>query len=410
MKRSASRRERCFSPLRESMAIYSMLEQGLAAETGLSTDALDHRAVSRAVAHVARRLGIPAETLLERLQVHGAEWTLLVEELTVQESWFFRDRATFEHFAAFARERPAARSLRVLSAPCARGEEPYSIAMCLLETGLAAGQFQVDAVDISRPAVEAARAGLYTRNAFRKECGDRRGEYFEASGSSFQLSATVMNCVSFARENILDPAFGADRRPYDVIFCRNLLIYLTEDARSRVMQRLDTLLAPDGVLFTGASELGLFLSGGYRKVGGERAFGCQRTPPVTSLPVSRIRYRRPAPSAGPARSMPRETLVEARRLADAGDLAGALAICERLLGGSGRGADLYSLLGVIHQAAGREALARQHFERVLYLDPNHYETLVHMALLTEKLRDLEGARRLRQRAERVMESGSGGGR
>jgi chemotaxis protein methyltransferase WspC len=391
------------------MAIYRMLEEALAAETGLSADSLGDGALSRTVAHVARHLRIPVESLLERLHVRGAEWALLVEELTVQESWFFRDRATFEQFTALALERSAgapSRKLRVLSAPCARGEEPYSIAMCLLETGLVAGQFQVDAVDISRPAVDAARAGLYTGNAFRKECGDRRAKYFQAEGPGFQLCATVMSCVNFAKENVLDPAFGAGRRAYDVIFCRNLLIYLTEEARARLMQRLDTLLAPDGVLFTGPAELGLFLCSGYRKVGGERAFGCQRTPPVTSLPVLRVpvsrkkyRYTAPAPS------MLRETLVDARLLADAGDLAGALAICERLLSGSGSAPELYALLGEIHQAAGREALARQHFERVLYLDPNHYEALIHMALLAEKLRDLEGARRLRQRAERA-----GGGR
>jgi chemotaxis protein methyltransferase WspC len=97
----------------------------------------------------------------------------------------------------------------------------------------------------------------------------------------------------------------------------------------------------------------------------------------------------------------------ARQLADRGNLAGALGICERLLAASPPVADLYSLMGTLHESAGREALAEQHFERALYLDPNHYETLVQMILLADKRRDLEAGSRLRQRAERAKAASGG---
>jgi chemotaxis protein methyltransferase WspC len=385
------------------------LTERLAGEIGLAAESLGPDAVSRAVARLSSRLHLGGDALLERLLEHGPEWALLIEELTVQESWFFRDRHSFDALAEFSRGRAGV--LRVLSAPCATGEEPYSIAMCLLESGRSVDQFAVDAVDISRRAIEIAQAAVFPPNSFRKECGDRQARYFKPKGADFELNPRIRSCVRFAHTNVLSAGF-MERAPYDVIFCRNLLIYLTDAARARLLSSLDSLLAPDGLLFTGPSELPLLLTRGYSRLNRERAFACRRAPAPAprSVPPPRIKRVAPAPPPPPkvANPRPAATLADARRLADTGNLEAAIALCEKLLGASPGSAEVYCLLGVIHQSAGNDMLAEQHFQRALYLDPDQYEALVHMSMLAEKRRDADAGRRFRQRAERAMTSRAGG--
>jgi chemotaxis protein methyltransferase WspC len=396
-----------------TMAMGALTER-LAGEIGLAAESLGPDAIARAVARIAARLALGGEALHERLLDRGSEWALLIEELTVQESWFFRDRHSFHALAEFSRDR--AGTLRVLSAPCAAGEEPYSIAMCLLEAGRSPEQFAIDAVDISRRAIDLAQAAVYTPNSFRKECGDRQARYFTPKGSDFELSGRIKSCVRFAHANVLSAGFTSQRALYDVIFCRNLLIYLTDSARARLLASVDALLAPDGILFTGPSELPLVLAHGFSRLSGERVFGCRRSP--APAPRAAAPKRAPSPpkriaavpraEIKPAVRPAAASLADARRLADAGDVAAAIKLCDRLLAASPGFAEVYCLLGVIHQSAGNDMLAEQHFQRALYLDPNQYEALIHMSMLAEKRRDADAGRRFRQRAERAMSAGSGG--
>jgi len=392
------------------MVTEAALAERLAGEIGLAAESLGPDAVSRAVGRIAARLGIGAGALLERLLERDAEWPLLIEELTVQESWFFRDRRSFEALAEFSRGR--AGTLRVLSAPCATGEEPYSIAMRLLEAGRAPEQFSIDAVDISRRALQVAEAAVFPPNSFRRECGGRQARYFTAKGGDFELNALVRSCVRFAHANVVSPAFLKQRARYDVIFCRNLLIYLTGPARLRLLAALDAMLAPDGILFTGASELPLLLTRGYSRLEGERVFACRRAPNSPRRAAAPAAPKRvpavPRPAPKPKIQATAVTLDDARRLADTGDIAGAAKVCERLLGASPGSAEVYCLLGVIHQAAGNDMLAEQHFQRALYLDPNQYEALVHMSMHAERRRDFDAGQRFRQRAERAQARTAGG--
>jgi chemotaxis protein methyltransferase WspC len=391
------------------------LTQRLAGEIGLAAESLGPDAVARAVARIASHLHLDGAALLERLFERGPEWAMLIEEMTVQESWFFRDRRSFEALAEFSRDRASV--LRVLSAPCATGEEPYSIAMCLLEAGRSPDQFVVDAVDISRRAIDLAQAAVYPPNSFRKECGDRQARYFKPIGADFELNARIRSCVRFAQANVLSADFAHQRAPYDVIFCRNLLIYLTDAARVHLLSSLDALLAPDGLLFTGPSELPLLLTRGYTRLNRERAFGCRRAPAPAPAKIPRPAAppppKRVVPAARPpvtSQFVPRPiaTLDDARRLADAGDLDAAVQLCDKLLAAAPGSAEVYCLLGVIHQSAGNDMLAEQHFQRALYLDPSQYEALIHMSMLAEKRRDADAGRRFRQRAERAMTSRAGG--
>jgi len=225
---------------------------------GLDAATVGQAAVHRAVRQRMQATGIEDPAAFARvLRSDAGARDLLVEEVIVAESWFFRDRQVFDFVADFAVTRaalPGLRPVRILCAPAAGGEEPFSVAMALLEAGLSADQFLIDAIDISRRALERAAAGRYSANAFRNADLSFRDRWFSTEQGQAVLAEAVRRQVRLEWANLLEPGFAAGRPTYDVIFCRNLLIYLTDAARRQVEAQLDRLLAADGLLILGAAE------------------------------------------------------------------------------------------------------------------------------------------------------------
>ncbi len=183
----------------------------------------------------------------------------LVEDVVVPETWFFRDTEPFvylsRHAAAKWLTAPNREAVRILSAPCSTGEEPYSIAMTLREAGLISRQFEIDAVDISRRVLLTAARALYGKNSFRGDDPGFRDRYFEKTENGYRLDPSIARSVRFVQGNMVQPDFFKGARPYDAVFCRNLYIYLNPAARVRLLDALDRLLAPSGILFVGHAEV-----------------------------------------------------------------------------------------------------------------------------------------------------------
>jgi len=196
----------------------------------------------------------------ERLQSSPERLQALLDALVVPETWFFRDRQTFALLAALARERHT-HPIRILSAACATGEEPYSIAMTLLDAGIAPERFEIDAVDVSTRAIEAARRAVYGKSSFRE---GPPNAYFTVDEDGARLAAEVARLVRFLHGNLVDRTLLAGEEIYDFVFCRNVLIYLSAGARKVVFENLKRLLKRDGVLFTGPAELAAFVTEGCR--------------------------------------------------------------------------------------------------------------------------------------------------
>ncbi len=366
---------------------------------------------------LARRAGLTLDRLgrksLER--VDPASPTAVeqaAEILAVPETWFLRDGEPFVYLARFAASAP--RPLRVLSAPCSTGEEPYSIAIALLEAGMRPDQFAIEAVDISTKAIEAARRAVYGKSSFRTPMPGLIEKYFDPiaatlPGAGYRLHDEVAAAVRFRQANLLEGL--GETRPFHAIFCRNLLIYLHEEARKTVIAVLRGMLAAGGVLFAGHSEIPLFLQAGFRRVEHERSFACRpgdAAPAVVAAPAVARRPVRPArrmPAPTPAPLPPPETgpgLDEARRLADQGRLTEAAAVCRRLP----PTAELFCLQGLISQSSDHPAKAEEFFRRALYLDPGHSETLVHMSLLCASRGDIARSAVFHARARRLREPGA----
>ena len=191
----------------------------------------------------------------------GEELARMLEAVTIRESYFFREWPQFEAFRdellpRFARENAAERRLTIWSAGCATGEEPYSVAILVLESGLFDG-WRVDVVgtDLVAPAIAAARRGLYRDASLRATSDATRDRYFSREGdNAWRLDECVRRMVTFEPFNLVDVARYATMPVTDAIFCRNVLIYFAEETRRRVAMGFHSRLRDGGYLLLGHAE------------------------------------------------------------------------------------------------------------------------------------------------------------
>ncbi|WP_175732845.1 CheR family methyltransferase [Burkholderia ambifaria] len=291
-------------------------------ETGIDPDSLGNDFLSRALTErvhalqgdgerlpSAARPAVTPEALdayWQQLNASADERRALIELFVVPETWFFRDREAFATLARLALERLAAtpgRMIRVLSAPCSTGEEPYSAAMALLDAGLDPASFMIDALDLSARAIEQARLGCYGRNAFRGTATEFRARYFTPAADGWLLDERVRARVQFRQANLIEPGVDTGIR-YDFVFCRNVLIYFDRDAQDRVIGSLESWLADDGMLFVGPAETGVAMRHGMRSARVPLAFAFHRDHGGAAVgaaaDASAARYAAPRPAPAPA--------------------------------------------------------------------------------------------------------------
>ncbi|MFJ1337257.1 CheR family methyltransferase [Pseudomonas caricapapayae] len=367
-----------------------------------------------------------------RLQQSSDEQQALIEAVIVPETWFFRYPESFTALASLASKRlvelAGARPLRILSLPCSTGEEPYSIAMTLLDAGIGAHAFRVDGMDISPLSISRAEQGLYGRNSFRGSDLEFRQRHFDEAGNGHALHERVRQQVKLQVGNVLDPALSARQGSYDFVFCRNLLIYFDVPTQKRVFEVLKSLIHEQGVLFIGPAEGSLLARMGMRPLGIAQSFAYMRQAetveaapayiskpvPATPIlpPVSTVPRPLPVPARPPKAVAPRvaarssapdssaDLLAQIARLANAGSSAEAQAACMRYLQQYPPHAQVFYWLGLLSDIAGDAGEALSHYRKALYLDPQHAEALAHLAALLASQGDVAGARRLQERAAR----------
>lgn len=367
------------------------------------------------------------------LQQSASEQQALTEAVIVPETWFMRYPESFTALVEMARQRArvlgSLRPLKLLSLPCSTGEEPYSLAMALLDGGLAPSAFRIDGVDISPQSVAKAQRGVYGRNSFRGTDTAFRERHFDAlADNSWQLRETVSRCVRLQPGNVLDPGLLQGEGVYDFVFCRNLLIYFDQVTQRRVFETLKRFLHDDGVLFIGPAEGSLLASLGMRPMRIAQAFAFVReqpqaaapaprpiaVPPPQAAPLPRVPVPllppvgrvtpRPAPVASPqpARAdAAKQLLVRIATLANEGKSAEARLACEQFLREHPPQAQVFYWLGLLADVSGNGLEAQGHYRKALYLEPQHAEALAHLAMLLAAQGDAVGARRLQERAARA---------
>jgi chemotaxis protein methyltransferase WspC len=413
--------------------INSKIEEYLNARMGLDAASIGRVAVERALRIRLAVCGLDADAYWEHVRGSELETQELIEALVVPETWFFRDRNAFDALTRDVlpslRKTQPDRMLHILSLPCATGEEPFSIAMALLDAGFAADGFQIDACDISLRAIAFAEQATYGRNSFRGSELGFRARNFEETVSGYRLHDDIRRKVRFAQANVLLDSSFAIGRQYDVIFCRNMLIYFDRRNQQRAVQALARLLAPQGTLFIGASESAPLLSNGFasarlpgacafRKAGetavSKRAPSAAQSvvaPPTRTVVSLPLRPTRPAGGVGAggapavALATDQDWITAAQQLADRGDLAEAMQLCDRNLNAAGPCAQAFYLKALLHDAFGQSTEAITHYRKALYLDPSHQDALVHLGAALLQDGDTANAQNLFDRAERLTRSG-----
>jgi chemotaxis protein methyltransferase CheR len=190
------------------------------------------------------------------------ERSRLIPHLTNNESYFFRERTQLEHLRdvllpeiAAEAEATGRDELRLLSAGCSAGQEPYSLAMLIEESGLKDRfRFHITGVDLDPMVLDLARAGRYTTHSFRGVAEEVRDRWFSENDGAWQLDRRILDRVDFRTANLADAEWARGLPPQDVVFCRNVLIYFDADALRRAAQGLHSALAPGGRLFLGHAE------------------------------------------------------------------------------------------------------------------------------------------------------------
>lgn len=194
---------------------------------------------------------------LDTMANRADELRTLAEQLTVNETFFFRNMDNFRAFAerVLPERMRGERRLRILSAGCASGEEPYTLAMMVRETipDLPSWDVKITGVDLSPPMLAKAARGRYTAWSLRATSDEMRARYFRNDGREFVVVPEVKQMVTFEERNLLDQNTWPEAT-YDVIFCRNVIMYFTPEIMRQIVKRASAALLPGGFFFLGHAE------------------------------------------------------------------------------------------------------------------------------------------------------------
>jgi chemotaxis protein methyltransferase CheR len=397
------------------------------------------------------------------------EWTRLLPRLTNGESYFWRDKGQFSLLRArilpeLIESRASSRSLRIWSAGCSTGEEPYSLAMLVDELlpNRDGWNISILGTDINPVALERARIGLYGAWAFRGLDIAVQEKYFERSKADFQISSKLKAMVSFGPCNLRGDEFPSRVSglfDMDLILCRNVLIYFSSDAISHALQGFARTLRQGGYLLTGHAELAnhdpaplvpraFAESVAYQKcqapqkTSAPRPFinlaSHPRSPSAlapafpTTMPsaprravliplpeaISQLGVRVPPaaqggpspnplihPSSKPSSQSPAATFCQrARESADLGRHAEAINFCREAIALDPTCDDAYFIWGQVEGELGRREEAKSLFKKVIYLVSNRYDAHLEMAALYDMENDTSRARRERQAALELLQA------
>ncbi|NOZ32509.1 MAG: protein-glutamate O-methyltransferase CheR [Alphaproteobacteria bacterium] len=230
------------------------------------------------LAPVAEKFGFDSVDALGRrlLTAPGEVKEAVIDAMTTNETFFFRDRTPFNHFEKvimpdLVAAKSGTRKIRIWCAAASTGQEPYSLAMLLLEDRRAWSGYQIEimATDISASAVSKAKQGLYTQ--FEVQRGlpvQLLVNYFEQEGTNWRISPAVRSMVNYSVMNLMAPF--RQLRTVDLIFCRNVLIYFDVETKREVLANMADLLAPHGFLVMGAAETMVGVTKDFQRAGEHR--------------------------------------------------------------------------------------------------------------------------------------------
>ena len=373
------------------------------------------------------------------------EFDRLLNLITIPETSFFRDQTQFRALEGFvipeivkSKSYPGA-SLRIWSAGCSTGEEPYTIAM-ILARGMVDKAIQILATDVSHHALKAARKGVYSARSVRNMPQEYLNRYFSKREEHYLLDESIKQMVEFRYFNLIsEPYPVVEMSGWDIIFCRNVTIYFQAEATRKVIHNFYLSLREGGYLFAGYSESLRYISdefntvqmGGaflYRKgvphkkvrkrtrrirglrksrvtVTGKQkpkeglGLNCNEIEQICSAAKELLEMGKPEHASEMLNPYLREAtapegmiLLQAEIALNLGDLHKAAQLCERIVQRAPLSIVGHYLLGIIYRTEGDEGRAIEEFRKVLYLEPEHALARFNLGDLYSQVGQVEQAR------------------
>jgi chemotaxis protein methyltransferase CheR len=251
---------------------YEYLRKLLRDHSGLDLSADKQYLIESRLLPLSRKAGLSGiSELVQKMKGGSASIVIqVVEAMTTNETFFFRDKTPFDHFRAsimpeILAARAGRKSIRIWCAAGSTGQEPYSLAMCLKEMGatLAGWRVEIIATDLSQEVLEKSKAGIYSQ--FEVQRGlpiQLLVKYFKQTGEFWQINPDIRAMVQHRQLNLLHDF--SQLGTFDVIFCRNVLIYFDQDTKINIFNRLAKITEADGFLVLGAAETVVGLTDVFR--------------------------------------------------------------------------------------------------------------------------------------------------
>jgi chemotaxis protein methyltransferase CheR len=242
---------------------YEFLRKYLKDKSGLVLSADKQYLIESRLNPVVKKAGLASiSDIVAKLKGAGSDALAyqVVEAMTTNESFFFRDKTPFDHFKdammpALLKNRAREKSLRIWCAAASTGQEPYSIAMCLKEMGsqLAGWRIEIIGTDLSQEVLEKAKVGVYSQFEVQRGLPVQfLLKYFTQQGDMWQVSSDIRSMVQYKPLNLLEPF--TQLSSFDIVFCRNVLIYFDQEMKSNILGRIHKQMKPDGFMVLGAAE------------------------------------------------------------------------------------------------------------------------------------------------------------
>ena len=272
---------------------YEYLRKLLKERSGLDLSADKQYLLESRLLPLARKAGLSGiPELVQKLQGgSSALITSVVEAMTTNETFFFRDKVPFDHFRdtimpEVLKARAGRRSVRIWCAAGSTGQEPYSLAMTLKEMGAALTGWRVEiiATDLSQEVLEKAKAGVYSQ--FEVQRGlpiQHLVKYFKPNGETWQINPELRAMIQHRQLNLLQDF--SHLGTFDVIFCRNVLIYFDQETKINIFNRLARQIEPDGFLVLGAAETVVGLTDTFRPIADRRGLYKPNDPRAAAKPA-----------------------------------------------------------------------------------------------------------------------------
>jgi len=346
------------------------------------------------------------------LSTQRRELDALIEEIVVPETWFFRNSAPFsacvEQVKQIQRQSLGrTEPVRILSVPCSTGEEPYSIAIALAQASVNMAKVEISALDISRTALNTAQVASYHRNAFREMPEGLREKYFRQQQDRYVLDPEIRQFVHFESANVVYSALSPRPEYFDIIFCRNLLIYFKEQTRAQIYEKIHRALVRDGCLFVGHAESAQVDKKRFKPLPDHASYGFIKRPLVTkvtgpvkkSLALEPQRLSQTSLSMATGQSVISLNFVD--QLIEKGDDARAAHLLQQYLNMQPESVEAKFLEGKRLFRSDQFKQADFWLKKLLFLHPTHQPSLQLLLQMAEKRFDLDAVRKYRDKLKRI---------